>query len=200
VVTGPRLYQLRAVSVTGRTTPYIAVAHLIRTGLRQIGLEAALAVIHSPNVRPVPGNRFLDRVESSRAGLPRVVVLATLAGMQVPATVQQALAAQIAPAAPVVVRPEPIASAAVIFRAAVQATGMRSEVVPGDSMDPTHAATAIVASPAWDLAVAASIVAASAMAAEAFVVVASVAVVEASEVVEAAGVAAAGVAGKRCES
>ena len=87
-----------------------------------------------------------------------------------------------------------------IFRAAVQATGMRSEVVPGDSMDPTHAATAIVVFPAWDLAVAASIVAASVMAAEALVAVASVAVVEVSEVVEAAGVAAAVVAGKRCES
>ena len=79
VVTGPRLYQPRAAlgkmaSVTGRTTPYIAVAHLIRTGLRQIGLEGALAVIHLPNVRPVPGNKFLDRVESSRVGLPRVVV------------------------------------------------------------------------------------------------------------------------------
>jgi len=30
----------------GRTTPYIAVAHLIRTGQLQIGLVAALAVIH----------------------------------------------------------------------------------------------------------------------------------------------------------
>ena len=84
-------------------------------------------------------------------------------------------------------------------------TGVPSEVVTGDSMDPTRAATAIVASPAWDLAVAASIVAALVMAAEAFVVMASVAVaevsevVEASEAVEAAGVAAV-VAGKRCES
>jgi len=83
---------------------------------------------------------------------------------------------------------------------------MRLEEVPGDSMDPTHAATAIVAFPAWDLAVEDSIAAASVMAAEAFVAVASVAVVEASEVeevsevVEAAGVAAAVVAGKRCES
>jgi hypothetical protein len=71
---------------------------------------------------------------------------------------------------------------------------MRSEVVPGDSTDPTHAATAIVASPVCDLAVAASIVAA-----EAFGVVALVVVAEVSEVVEAAGVAAV-VAGKRCES
>ena len=77
---------------------------------------------------------------------------------------------------------------------------MPSEVVTGDSMDPTHAATAIVASPACDLAVvAASIVAASIVAAEAFGVVASVGVVEVSAVVEAAGVAAV-VAGKRCES
>ena len=84
---------------------------------------------------------------------------------------------------------------------------MPSEVVPGDSMDPTHAATAIVAFPAWDLAVEDSIAAASVMAAEAFVAEALVAaeasvavVVEVSEVVEAAGVAAAVVAGKRCES
>jgi len=79
VVTGPRLYPLRAALdktdlVIGRITPYIAVAHLIGTGLRQIGLEAALAVIHLPNAKPVPGNKLLDRVESSPASLPRVVV------------------------------------------------------------------------------------------------------------------------------
>jgi hypothetical protein len=79
VVTGPRLYPLRAAlgktdSATGRTTPHIAVAHLIGTGLRQIGLGAALAVIHLPNVRPVPDNKLVDRVESSPVSLPRVVV------------------------------------------------------------------------------------------------------------------------------
>ena len=86
-----------------------------------------------------------------------------------------------------------------IFRAVVQATGPRSAVVPGGSMDPTRAATAIAASRACDLAVAASIVAA-----EAFEVVASIVVVEASEAVEAAEAVeadvAAVVAGKRCES
>ena len=73
---------------------------------------------------------------------------------------------------------------------------MLSEAVPGDSMAPTHAATVIVASPAWDLAVAISIVvveasevaAASAVAVEA----ASAVVVEAAEV-------AAVVAGERGE-
>lgn len=61
-------------------------------------------------------------------------------------------------------------------------TGMLSEAVPGDSMDPTHAATVIVASPAWDLVVAVLVV-----------------VVEASEVaVEAAEVAVV-VAGERGE-
>jgi hypothetical protein len=45
----------------------------MRTGLRQIGLAVALAVIHLPNARPVPGNKFLDRVDSS-VSLPRVVV------------------------------------------------------------------------------------------------------------------------------
>ena len=71
---------------------------------------------------------------------------------------------------------------------------MRLEVVPGDSMVPTRAATAIAASPACDLAVAASIVAA-----EAFEAVASVVAVEASEV-EAVVVAVGVVAGKSDES
>ncbi len=79
VVTGPRLYQPRAAlgktaSVTGRTTPCIVVARLIRTGPRQIGLVEALAVIRLPNARPVPGNKLLDRVENSPANLPRVLV------------------------------------------------------------------------------------------------------------------------------
>ena len=79
VVTGLRPYPLRAAlgkadSVIGRTTPYIAVAHLIGTGLRQIGLGEALAEIHLLNARPVPGNRLLDRVESSTVSLLRVVV------------------------------------------------------------------------------------------------------------------------------
>ena len=79
VLIGPRLYLLRAVlgkmdSATGRITPHIAVAHLIRTGLRQIGLGAAPAVIHLPNAKPAPGNKFLARVESSPVSLPLVVV------------------------------------------------------------------------------------------------------------------------------
>ena len=66
--TGPRLYRRRLVldkmdSETGRTTPYIVAAHLIRTGLLQIGLVAALAATHSPNARPAHGNKLLDRVE-----------------------------------------------------------------------------------------------------------------------------------------
>jgi hypothetical protein len=69
-------------------------------------------------------------------------------------------------------------------------TGMLSEAVPGDSMDPTHAATAIVASPAWDLAVAASAVAVEA---SEVVAAASAVAVEGAEVVAV-------VAGKCCES
>jgi hypothetical protein len=66
---------------------------------------------------------------------------------------------------------------------------MLSEAVPGDSMDPPHAATVIVASPAWDLVVAVLVV----------VVEASEVAVEASEVaVEAAEVAVV-VAGERGE-
>jgi hypothetical protein len=61
-------------SATGRTIPHIVVAHLIRTGLRQIDLGAALAVTHLLNARPAPGNKLLDRVESSPVSLPRVVV------------------------------------------------------------------------------------------------------------------------------
>jgi hypothetical protein len=68
---------------------------------------------------------------------------------------------------------------------------MPSEVVPGDSTDPVRAAIAIVASPARDLSVAASIVAAEA----------SVVVVEASEVAAVVvAVVGAVVAGKRRES
>jgi hypothetical protein len=52
--------------------PYIAVAHLIGTGLRQIGLGALLAVIHLPNVRPAHGSKLLDKVEGSTVNLPRV--------------------------------------------------------------------------------------------------------------------------------
>jgi hypothetical protein len=52
---------------------------------------------------------------------------------------------------------EPIASAAGIFRALAQETGMPSEEVPGDSTDPQRAATAAVAPQAWDLAAAASV-------------------------------------------
>lgn len=79
VVTGPRLYLLRealgkADSATGPTTPHIAVAHLIRIGLRQIGLGAALAVIHLPNAKLAPGNKSPDRVEGSPVSLPRVEV------------------------------------------------------------------------------------------------------------------------------
>jgi hypothetical protein len=50
----------------------------------------------------------------------------------------------------------------VIFRAVVAATVVPSEVVRGVSMDPMPAVTPIEASPAWDLAVEASIAAAEA--------------------------------------
>ena len=74
-----------------------------------------------------------------------------------------------------------------IFRAVAQVTGMPSEVVRGDSMDPRRAATAIAASPAWDLA------AASIVVVEVSAEAASVVVVEDDEV-------AAVVAGKCRES
>jgi hypothetical protein len=74
VVTGRRLYPLKADSATGRTTPSIAAAHLMRTGLRQIGLGVVLAVIQLPNARPAPGNRLLGRAEGSTVSLPRLVV------------------------------------------------------------------------------------------------------------------------------
>jgi hypothetical protein len=113
VATGPPLFPLREDldnpdSAIGRTTRHIAVAHLIQTGQRQIGLEVALAAIRLPNARPVPGNRFLDKVAGSPA-LPRVAVWATLQGMQVWAAGQAALVARIAPVAPDLVRAEPIA-------------------------------------------------------------------------------------------
>ena len=70
---------------------------------------------------------------------------------------------------------------------------MPSEVVPGDSTDPTHAATVIVASPAWDLAAATTVVAVEASAAAAASAVAGEAA--SAVAVEAAEVAAV-VAGK----
>lgn len=85
-------------------------------------------------------------------------------------------------------------------------TGMPSVVVPGDSMDPMHGATAIVASPAWDLGVAAeasiAAAAASIVAVEALVVAAAASGVaaEAPAVAADARAVAAVVAGKRCES
>jgi len=76
---------------------------------------------------------------------------------------------------------------------------MPSEVVPGDSMDPTHAATVIVASPAWDLAVATSAEVAEVPAGGASAEVEVPAVAASVVVVEAAEVAVV-VAGKCCES
>ena len=77
MLTGPRLYQLslgKTDLATGRTTPHIAVAHLIQIGLRQIGLGEPPAVIPLPNARPVPGNKLLDKVESSPVSPQRVAV------------------------------------------------------------------------------------------------------------------------------
>ena len=91
------------------------------------------------------------------------------------------------------VQEEPIASAGVIFRGLGPETETLSEVVPEDSMDPARVATAIVASPAWDLVVAiVAVVVASAAVAEA-----SVGAVDFGEavVVEDAGAGVAG-AGK----
>jgi hypothetical protein len=50
-------------SATGRTTPCIAVARRIETGLRLIGSAVPLVVIRSPNAKPVPANKSVDRVE-----------------------------------------------------------------------------------------------------------------------------------------
>jgi hypothetical protein len=73
---------------------------------------------------------------------------------------------------------------------------MPSEVVPGDSMDPTHAATALVASPAWDLAVATSVVAVAPEVAVASEVAVAPEVAVASEVAAEAAEVAAVVAGE----
>ena len=56
-----------------------------------------------------------------------------------------------------VVRGAPIASEGVIFRGLGPETEALLEAVPEDSMDPTRVAIAIVASPAWDLVVVASV-------------------------------------------
>jgi hypothetical protein len=61
---GPPLSQPKADSVTGRTTPYTAAEHPIRTGLPQIVLVAARAVIHSPGAKPAPGSRLPGKAEN----------------------------------------------------------------------------------------------------------------------------------------
>jgi hypothetical protein len=113
VATGRPLFPHRAVLAkvdwaTGLTTQYIAVAHPIQTGQRQIGLGVALAAIRLPNAKAVPGNRFPDRAEISPAGLPRVVQ-ATLGGIPGWAAAQEALVARIASVAPELARAVAIA-------------------------------------------------------------------------------------------
>lgn len=90
---------------------------------------------------------------------------------------------------------EQIASAVRIFRDVVREIEMPLEAVPGDSMGPVRARTAVVARSAWALAAAtiageASIVVAGSVAAEASVVVAALAAAGASGA--AAGVVAVG--------
>ena len=114
--------------------------------------------------------------------------------MQASAAARGQPVARIAPLVPVLGEAEPIASAAGIFHAVAQVTGMPSEAVPGDSTDPTRAATVIVAPPAWDLAVAASTVGVAALVEE----VAASAVGVAALVEAVAADVAAVVAGKHC--
>jgi hypothetical protein len=59
----PNEYAIKTEAI-GPTTQRIAAVRLIRTGPLRIGSEAALAVIAFRNVRPVPGNNFLGRVET----------------------------------------------------------------------------------------------------------------------------------------
>ena len=139
---------LRARLATGRTTRCIAAERLIRIGRRQTGLGAVLAVTLLQDAKAAPGNRSRDRVESSRASLQRSVEQVTLAAARASPTARDRAAWGIAAVAQAWAREEPIASAGGIFREAAQETGVPSEAVPGDSMDRTRGAIAIVAPPA----------------------------------------------------
>jgi hypothetical protein len=169
---------------TGRTTPYIAAVLLMRTGPRQIGLGAVLAVIRLADAKPAPGNRSPGKVEISLVSRPRAVGWVTLGAVPASAIEGEEPA-------------EPIASAAGIFRALAQVTGMPSEEVPGDSTDPQRAATAAVAPRAWDLGAAASIVVAEDLGAAASIVVAEDLAAAASVVAVEVAEGAAVVEGKR---
>ena len=71
-----------------------------------------------------------------------------MAAVQASPTARDKAARGIAPVAPVLAREGRIASAGGIFREAAQETGVPSEAVPGDSMDRTRGAIAIVVPPA----------------------------------------------------
>jgi hypothetical protein len=150
-------------------------------------LGVVLAVIRLADAKPARGNKSPGKVEISPVSRPRAAGWVTLGAVPASATEGEEPA-------------EPIASAAGIFRAVEQETGMPSEAVPGDSTDPLRAATAAVAPPAWDLAAASIVVAeASVVAVAASIVVAEVSVVAvAASVVAVEGAeGAAVVAGKR---
>jgi hypothetical protein len=140
-----------------------------------------LAVIRLADAKPARGNKSPGKVEISPVSRPRAAGWVTLGAVPASAIEGEEPA-------------EPIASAAGIFRAVAQETGMPSEEVPGDSTDRLRAATAAGAPQAWDLAAAASIVVAAAS-----IVVAEVSVVAvAASVVAVEGAeGAAVVAGKR---
>jgi len=168
----------------------------MRTGRRQIGLEAVLAVIRLPDAKPARGNKSRAKVEISPVGRPRAVAWEIGRAVEASVTGGQEPAQRIAPLAPAWGPVGPIASAAAIFRAVAQETGTPSVAVPGDSTDPPLAATAAVAPPAWGLAAEASIVVAEAPEGAGSVVAVeasegAVIVVEAVVAVEAVG------AGKR---
>jgi hypothetical protein len=126
-----------------------------------------LAVIRLHDAKPARGNKSPAKVEISPVGRPRAVGWAIQRAVEASATGGQESAQRIAPLGPVWVPAEPIASAAAIFPAVAQGTGMPSVAIPGDSTDPPPAVTAAVAPPAWDLAAEASEGAASVAAAEA---------------------------------
>jgi hypothetical protein len=145
-----------------------------------------LAVIRLADAKPARGNKSPGKVEISPVSRPRAAGWVILGAVPASATEGEE---------PV----EPIASAAGIFRAVEQETGMPSEAVPGDSTDPLRVATAAVAPQAWDLAAASIVAAAASIVAAASVVVAaaSVVAVAASVVAVEGAEGAAVVAGKR---
>src|SRR5215472_346569 len=144
-----RLFQPAETEVIGSTTPNIAEARLIATGLQPTGLEERLAAIRSPGGRQVPASRFREPAApcpatALRAGPATAPAAGDWATARHPAQVADRWAAGLTASVPATC---PVRAAAI---------AMRSAVVRGDTTDRAPAAAAAGGSPACRAAVGAA--------------------------------------------